>query len=227
MEFNCKKLSTCRSNKNISTTSHAFQYQTQKIIQNTLRVPSSLYTMNLGALNVYQSSHLWNNMSDRIVPHVQKITTTTHLRPGSLSPGGVGVDIKYNSYNRYLAKLKARGPLRRENIPSTFDYQGFNRASPIYGGKLFKTAIGSTSTLCNCNYDSKKKQKEKDLYTDKLLVPLNNVMFGDGYDNATNCTCLPNQQNHVYNQLYGYTNTNSQITQCQFNFSNGKTIYIL
>ena len=40
------------------------------------------------------------------------------MRPGSTSAPGVGVDIKHNSYDRYLAKLKGRGPLRteKENI---------------------------------------------------------------------------------------------------------------
>ena len=38
----------------------------------------------------------------------------TRLRPGSLIPGGQGVDVKHNSYARYLARLKA--PLLRTQI---------------------------------------------------------------------------------------------------------------
>ena len=47
----------CRwCNNNISYSDPASQYQTLKIIQNTVRVPASLYTHDLGALTVYQNS---------------------------------------------------------------------------------------------------------------------------------------------------------------------------
>ena len=85
---NCRT-NQCRScNKNLTSNDPASQYQKQKIIQNTVRVPSSLYTMNLAALNVYQkpksvyslvdiagSNYVvspgvnWNQMSDRREPH--------------------------------------------------------------------------------------------------------------------------------------------------------------
>jgi hypothetical protein len=160
----------------------ATQYQRQKIIQNTVRVKSSLYTMNLGALSVYQKPNKtysvadnsgatyivspgvnWNQMSDRKEPHVQVVVsgsgsaygasstrrTITRLRPGALSPGGSGVDIKHNSYERYLNRIKGKAPLRRGVIPPTFGepYIPFNRAFPIYGGKTIKTSIVSG---CNC-----------------------------------------------------------------------------
>ena len=50
---------------------------TQKKIWNVVRVPSSLYTMNIGALNVVDVSNgttnftNWNQMSDRNLPSVQ------------------------------------------------------------------------------------------------------------------------------------------------------------
>jgi hypothetical protein len=140
----------------------AFQYQKQKVIQNTVRVPSSLYTMNLGALSVYQNPtnqlHVnWNQMSDRSHPHKQPGSgysqgstyhgsstrhTQTRDRPGASTPGGVGVDIKHNSYNRYLSKIKAVKPIRRGAVPPTYGTPiVFNRAFPIYGGKTVKTAI--------------------------------------------------------------------------------------
>lgn len=164
----------------------ASRYQKLKLIQNTVRVPSSIYTMNLGALNVYQPPDTtfqtiatnganflvspgvnWNQMSDRRNPHVQTVVsasgsayggnslkrTLTRLRPGALSPGGVGVDIKHNSYDRYLARIKGKAPLRRQAIPKTFasPYIPFNPAFPVYGGKLFKTSIVNG---CNCPEDS-------------------------------------------------------------------------
>jgi len=64
----------------------------------------------------------WNQMSDRAQPHLQTAVVAsgggyhasstrhsiTRLRPGALGPGGLGVDIKHNSYNRYLNRLKGR-----------------------------------------------------------------------------------------------------------------------
>jgi hypothetical protein len=169
-------------NNNMASNNPATQYQRQKIIQNTVRVKSSLYTMNLGALNVYQKPNKtysiadnsgatyivspgvnWNQMSDRKEPHVQVVKsgsgstygasstrrTITRLRPGALSPGGSGVDIKHNSYERYLNRIKGKAPIRRGVIPPTFGepYIPFNRAFPIYGGKTIKTSIVSG---CNC-----------------------------------------------------------------------------
>jgi hypothetical protein len=59
-----------------------------------------------------------------------------------MSPGGVGVDIKHNSYDRYLNKIKGKAPLRRGVIPPNYGAQiPFNRAFPVYGGKTFKTSI--------------------------------------------------------------------------------------
>ena len=160
-----------------STNDKATQYQTQKIIQNTVRVPSSLYSMNLGALNVYQKPNNtyetitvngtdlivapgvnWNQMSDRKNPHIQpnpiysRASSTKHTitrcRPGAGSPGGIGVDIKHNSYDRYLARIKGKGPVRRGIIVPDFGIPiPFNRAFPIYGNKLIKTSIVNN---CNC-----------------------------------------------------------------------------
>jgi len=125
--------------------------------------------MNLGSLAGYQNPNKtrgnvpWNQMSDRAEPSVQKAnanggntigsSSTRHsvvrLRPGSMSPGGVGCDIKHNSYERYLNRLKGKAPLRRGVVPPTFGLEEipFNRASPIYGGKVMKTSI---VTGCNC-----------------------------------------------------------------------------
>ena len=187
-------LNRCRGcNNNLNGNDPASRYQKLKLIQNTVRVPSSLYTMNLGALNVYEkpdnvfqmvalngpgSEYIvspgvnWNQMSDRRVPHVQKVVsgsgstyggnslkrTLTRLRPGALSPGGYGVDIKHNSYDRYLARIKGKAPLRRGPIPKTFasPYIPFNLADPVYGGKLFKTAIVSK---CNCPIEPTKLEE--------------------------------------------------------------------
>jgi hypothetical protein len=193
---------------NLTSNTPANQYQRLKLIQNTVRVPSSLYTMNLASLNAYEppvSTYQvldsagtlyiaspgvnWNQMSDRKQPHKQFATasgstygasstrrTVTRLRPGALSPGGTGVDIKHNSYDRYLNRLKGRGPVRRGVIPPTFGAPiAYNRAFPVYGGKVMKTSIVSN---CNCPIFPPDLQADKLVYeTPASDYEINNVVF--------------------------------------------------
>jgi hypothetical protein len=123
-----------------------------KKIQNTVRVPGSEYTMNLGDLTVWTPPTLptdvnWNQYSDRPVASIIKRnnvpsrgsstrSSITRLRPGSSSAPGKGVDVKHGSYARYLARLKGRGPLR-EQSPNTA------ASKPKYGGKIRKFNIVS------------------------------------------------------------------------------------
>jgi len=180
----------CRScNNNLAGNDAASRYQKQKLIQNTVRVPSSLYTANVGALNVYEPPRLktrvnWNQMSDRAEPHVQRVVSAsgstyggnslkrslTRLRPGALSPGGAGVDIKHNSYNRYLARITGKAPFRGQKPPPIFKYNNlpFNRAFPIYGDKVFKTSIVN----CPC-------KEEKLLYQGG---PLQDIIYNVRYE---------------------------------------------
>lgn len=153
----------CRNcDTNMTSNNPQNQYQRQKIIQNTVRVPCSLYTMNIGSLNAYVKPNnkynvCWNQMSDRPIPSYQKTfvptgknnslnskkQSVTSSKPGSQSPGGYGVDIKHNSYDRYLNRLKGKSALRRGVIPPNIGppYIPFNNAYPIYGGKITKTSI--------------------------------------------------------------------------------------
>ena len=143
------------------------QYQKLKIIQNTVRVYGSLYVANIAPLTAYQPPIVdpingfygvcWNQMSDRRVPSNQRATvptgtnvstvnrrhtSVTSSKPGSQTPGGKGCDIKHNSYDRYLNRLKGKGPLKRGIIPPYFGQPiPFNCAYPIYGGKTVKTGI--------------------------------------------------------------------------------------
>ena len=179
----CSQGCRCRTcNNNLAGNNPASKYQRLKIIQNTVRVPSSMYTMNLAALNVYQQPSKtfsivdisgtnyivspgvnWNQMSDRKKPHTQVAViasgstyhssstkhSITRCRPGASSPGGNGVDIKHNSYDRYLNRIKGKAPLRRGVIPPDFGtpFIPFNRAYPVYGGKTIKTSIINN---CGC-----------------------------------------------------------------------------
>lgn len=212
-------LTRCKGcNKNLTSNNAATRYQIQKLIQNTVRVPSSIYTMNLGALNVYQKPNSvnsvasldnitylitpgvnWNQMSDRANPHKQVVVsgngltgnslkrTITRLRPGALSPGGVGVDIKHNSYYRYLARLKGKAPLRRGSIPETLLLSDipFNPAFPIYGGKVFKTSIVNN---CNCPIENPNTNITADLNI-KQSFPYQDLTFNS---------------NEIYNNNYVY-----------------------
>ena len=136
------------------------KYQKLQRIQNTVRVSSSMYSMNLAALTVFQKpvegERLnWKQSSDRKEAHVQKSRTSMRssvsVRPGNLSPGGIGVDIKHNSYARYLARLKGGRSLRKQPLPEGFDNLAitFSRGNPIYGGKVIKTSIGTNNCELN------------------------------------------------------------------------------
>jgi len=176
----CSCYANCRAgrcNMNLAAQDGASRYQRLRLIQNTVRVPESLYANDKAALAVYQpplsafQNVNWNQMSDRAAPHVQTVVTASgsqyhgsslrrslvRPRPGAMSPGGVGVDIKHNSYARYLLRLKGGGPCQSQTIPPTFGKVPivFNPAVPIYGGKTVKTSIagsgwGAPSNPCNC-----------------------------------------------------------------------------
>ena len=205
-QMNCSR----NFNRNLAGNDIASQYQRQKIIQNTVRVYSSLYTMNLAGLSGYEkplnvpqfveqagttyivpAKTYWNQMSDRARPsnQVTKVAsgstyhssstrhTITRNRPGAMSPGGIGVDIKHNSYNRYLNKIKGKAPLRRGAINLS------NISSPIYGGKFVKTSIINN---CHCPEEDKDNKHDKLIYgssesalQDKILSMNYTFKIGD------------------------------------------------
>jgi len=190
------RLRSCDTN--LTSNTPANQYQRLKLIQNTVRVYSSIYTSNLGPLNAYKQPTAatygvcWNQMSDRPVPSVQRATvptgfnnnlnnrhhSVTSSKPGSQTPGGVGCDIKHNSYDRYLNRLKGKGPLRRGSIPVTFGNPiPFNPAFPVYGGKTTKTNIVNG---CDCPIESKALDEKQDIriYNNPLYYPDPNNQYG-------------------------------------------------
>ena len=95
--YRYKKPAQCHSCIDISSSLN--ELQTQKIIQNQVRVSASLFTMNLASLNI-NSNNLqnnnkpWHNASDRKEAHG--------------SSANKGIDIKHNSYARYLGKKKSQ-----------------------------------------------------------------------------------------------------------------------
>jgi len=138
----------------------------QKRIWNQVRAPSSVYTMNLGALTVNGNNNNqptvatnyvnWNQMSDRVNPHTMQFQnhpsrgnstkrTLTSIKPGACTPGGTGVDIKHGSYARYLARKKAG------NIRTQSDYSA--ASTPKYGNKTKMYGMIANSENCPCTLD--------------------------------------------------------------------------
>jgi len=113
----------------------------QKIIQNTVRVPSSLYTDNLGALHINSdniSTVPWNNASDRIAPGGSK----PGLKLTSTKPN-YGVDIKHNSYHRYLGRKKS------QNLKADKEGVGIIIGETRYSGnKTYKFGIMNCKKTC-------------------------------------------------------------------------------
>ena len=133
---------------------------TQKKIWNQVRVPASLFSMNLSALNM-ASERLtnatkavptnWNQSSDSWVAAQQTAyhpthgnslkSTLTSLRPGAGAPAGKGVDVKHNSYARYLGRKKAIN-IRTHIITPV--------PTPIQGNKTQAYGLINKSQDCKC-----------------------------------------------------------------------------
>ena len=191
-----------RTQTSVGGFSPADQYQKQKIIQDTVRVYGSLYTANLGPLTAYAQplsdinkgfyGVCWNQMSDRPIPSVQptsiptgfrtsmnrRHTSVTSSRPGCQTPGGTGCDIKHNSYDRYLNRLKGKGPMRRGVVPQNFGKPiSFNPAYPIYGGKTIKTNIVDAGCDCPIGTPSTNNNENIKIYSNPLWQPYPSVNY--------------------------------------------------
>jgi len=103
-----------------------------------------------GVTNYYVN---WNQMSDRVNPHSMQFqnhpshgnstkATLTSIKPGACSPGGKGVDVKHDSYARYLARKKA-GNLRTQLRHTA-------AAVPQYGNKTQMYGMIARSQACPC-----------------------------------------------------------------------------
>ena len=72
---------------------------------------------------------------------VQKQVYNPRLRPGKLGAGGVGVDVKHNSFDRILARKKAQN-IRTDSTSAT-------ASVPVYGNKVKTYGIINRAN-CNC-----------------------------------------------------------------------------
>lgn len=114
--------------------------QTQKIIQKQVKVTASLYTMNLGSLYINNEDLSHNtlryqyNASDRSTPHGLKTSETKNT---SIKPN-YGVDVKHNSYDRYLGRKKSQY-LKTQSTPAP---------TPLMGNKTRNFSLINCQKTC-------------------------------------------------------------------------------
>jgi hypothetical protein len=123
----------------------------QKKIWKQVRVPSSQHTSVLSATHASADSAKypfvnWNQSSNSSVPSRQVVyvpsrgnstrSTVTSLRPGALSAGGEGIDIKHNSYARYFSRINSNNLATCSSSTSLI---------PLYGNKNSNYGILSSS----------------------------------------------------------------------------------
>ena len=113
------------------------------------------------ATNPRKGSMIWGNpynlrnQSDRALPHLSKNnnvptrgnslkTSITNNRPGSMKPGGTGVDVKHGSYARYLGKIKANNIAIKSDGKSDVSVNSKN----INNNKLYRFTIINTKNCC-------------------------------------------------------------------------------
>ena len=150
----CSCTGTCSS----TSTKSYNEFISQRRLWNQVRVPSSLFAMNISSLTIGSSrmktinGQTNNQSSDQAVPAIQnnplpshgnsRKTTLTSLKPGACMPGGKGVDIKHNSYARYLGRKKAIN-IRTQSTATA-------APKPIQGNKTQAYGLINQSQLCIC-----------------------------------------------------------------------------
>ena len=147
---------------------------TEKRIQNQVHVDESQYIDVLSSVTIANdylilaaqpslASSTWGNpnnlrnMSDRRIPHGLNYTnvpsrgnsvksTVTSNRPGGMAPGGGGVDVKHDSYARYLGKLKGQ--------TMAFVSKNMSQPSPtaVINNKSYGFTLVNTSRCIRCAY---------------------------------------------------------------------------
>ena len=118
--------------------------QIQKEIQNQLHTSSSNYTEVISSLNISKdinnssSKKPWHNASDRAQPHGQISTNVNTSQKENR-----GLDIKHNSYSRYLAKKKS-ATLKTQKTQTI-------EPLPLKGNKTKYYSLTTQNTNCVSN----------------------------------------------------------------------------
>ncbi len=148
-----KKNQMCHDLYNNDVLCNSHELQTQKKIQKTVGVSASTYSIIKASMNVYDKKKLatglnWNQSSDRNVAHNVTINVPRYLmsnKPGMLSAKGSGVDVKHNSYTRYLAQKKQKSVRQEKGVTTSNN----SNVIPISGNKRYKLGIVYTNS-CYC-----------------------------------------------------------------------------
>jgi hypothetical protein len=152
--YNQYNSTSCRSSCNVANPASTNTI-IQKRIWRQVRTGSGIYTMNRAALTssaallATGSNVNWNRMSDRVLASVQPSISTTHgnslrhtvtsHKPGAGSPGGSGVDVKHDSYARYLNRKKATNlKTQTQNVAPV----------ALYGNKTSMNGLLANSVNC-------------------------------------------------------------------------------
>lgn len=110
-------------------------------------------TLTPASLRPFYGAGTWNQASDRALPAGSRIKKP---KTGSSIHVGVGVDVKHNSYARYLARLKGKN-LKVKNVSNTILQQivnTLNKNKPVVNNKPLPLMIvqqaGKTQNVCAC-----------------------------------------------------------------------------
>ena len=143
----------------------------------TIRGNKSNFLFDIGdrsSSRIWGNQHNLRNQSDRKNPHFTKNyniprggnstkSSITANRPGSMCPGGKGVDVKHGSYARYLGKIKANNISQNKMGPFNNQLQDVNssvarleklnsvkgsRTRQVNDNKLFRFSIINTESCC-------------------------------------------------------------------------------
>ena len=143
----------------------------QARIQNQVGVPESqrldvyaAFTSSSKLLTGSKRYGIFNyphqNLSDRIAaakPTNNNVPTrgnsvkssVTSNRPGSMVPGGAGVDVKHDSYARYLGKIKASNIISNKKGPfNTQEVGNGARLRPAINNKQYRFSIVHVNNCC-------------------------------------------------------------------------------
>lgn len=129
---------------------------------------------HLSSSKIWGNDNYLRNQSDRLNIHYSRNnnvpsrgnstkSSVTSNRPGSMAPGGKGVDIKHGSYARYLGKIKANNIEQNKMGPFNIPEQDVNnsvhrlnqlnsghgsRNRKVLNNKLFRFSLVNTSQCC-------------------------------------------------------------------------------
>lgn len=164
----------------------------------------------------------WNQMSDRRYPHKQFANasgsnpggnstrrTITRLRPGALSPGGIGVDIKHNSYDRYLNRIKGKTVLQDKKANQNLNTRKILKSGLVYGCDCYPGKQVENTNVCT------------------ILCGSKNTIFEPSYVSGATTGDCPERTFPPQNKYYGYSQCQSFLPDCTQDLDCGYIVPVL